>query len=356
MRKYVKPLAGLIDRYRRSITRGRAIRRWKASPGIASEIVHTALSGMDWTALLERMPLLPPHMTQLAPERHPRDLRGIEFADLDLGDGAWLSDTALDWSRFERVEIHGNIVNCSFRGAVFAQLCDLEDTTFEHCDFRDAILAGCNLRNCVFKNCNLLNANLEHSHFGATVFKGVAINRESALAFMGLGHRGTRFGGDYQSPETTTNSDIRVRTALEIVSRVGELRRERRALAVFWYLLANYGESATRLAFWAIVTWVVFGMWFAGFPVPRVLAGTPIEPLLNVGAPTMVSGAGCSVLYRCNPFLPWYFSAVTLTTLGYGDVHPAADCAIGQALVVVEVTLGYIFLGGFVSILLRSSR
>ena len=45
---------------------------------------------------------------------------------------------------------------------------------------------------------------------------------------------------------------------------------------------------------------------------------------------------------------PFYFSLVTLTTLGYGDVLPASE--MGQALVMAEVTVGYLMLGGLVSI------
>ncbi len=45
----------------------------------------------------------------------------------------------------------------------------------------------------------------------------------------------------------------------------------------------------------------------------------------------------------------FYFSVVTLTTLGYGDVLPVS--AVGQLLVVLEVCLGYLMLGGLISIL-----
>ena len=45
---------------------------------------------------------------------------------------------------------------------------------------------------------------------------------------------------------------------------------------------------------------------------------------------------------------PYYFSFVTLTTLGYGDVVPASSTA--QVLVVIEVFCGYLALGGLLSI------
>ena len=45
---------------------------------------------------------------------------------------------------------------------------------------------------------------------------------------------------------------------------------------------------------------------------------------------------------------PIYFSVVTLTTLGYGDGLPASLPA--QALVITEVIMGYMMLGGLLSI------
>lgn len=48
------------------------------------------------------------------------------------------------------------------------------------------------------------------------------------------------------------------------------------------------------------------------------------------------------------PLAPYYFSWVTLTTLGYGDVLPASTTA--QAVVMLEVFAGYMSLGGLLSI------
>jgi voltage-gated potassium channel Kch len=46
---------------------------------------------------------------------------------------------------------------------------------------------------------------------------------------------------------------------------------------------------------------------------------------------------------------PFYYSFVTLTTLGYGDVVPAS--ATAQVVATMEVLLGYVGLGGLLSIL-----
>jgi hypothetical protein len=45
----------------------------------------------------------------------------------------------------------------------------------------------------------------------------------------------------------------------------------------------------------------------------------------------------------------FYYSIVTFTTLGFGDITPISWCT--EILVTIEVILGYIMLGGLISIL-----
>jgi len=52
---------------------------------------------------------------------------------------------------------------------------------------------------------------------------------------------------------------------------------------------------------------------------------------------------------RVTPFTPYYFSIVTYTTLGFGDVKP--NNLAGEILVSVEVILGYLTLGLLLAVL-----
>jgi hypothetical protein len=51
-------------------------------------------------------------------------------------------------------------------------------------------------------------------------------------------------------------------------------------------------------------------------------------------------------------FTPYYFSIVTYTTLGFGDVRPAT--LIGEIIVSSEVILGYTTLGLLLSVLAQN--
>jgi len=52
---------------------------------------------------------------------------------------------------------------------------------------------------------------------------------------------------------------------------------------------------------------------------------------------------------RVTTFTPYYFSIVTYTTLGFGDVKP--NNLAGEILVSVEVILGYLTLGLLLAVL-----
>ena len=63
----------------------------------------------------------------------------------------------------------------------------------------------------------------------------------------------------------------------------------------------------------------------------------------------MVLHTGEKVIRPASWLTPYYFSIVTFTTLGFGDVEPVS--AWGEFVVLLEVILGYIGLGGLISIL-----
>ncbi len=52
--------------------------------------------------------------------------------------------------------------------------------------------------------------------------------------------------------------------------------------------------------------------------------------------------------HEMNWFQPIYFSLVTMTTLGYGDVVPVSTPA--QMITMLQVVMGYVMLGGLLSI------
>ena len=95
-----------------------------------------------------------------------------------------------------------------------------------------------------------------------------------------------------------------------------------------WKLSSEYGESLLR---WSTVSTVLilffaFIYFIIGCFYPGAFGGSRNYTLLT----------------------PFYFSCVTFTTLGFGDIYPTI--VIAELAVITEVILGYMMLGGVVSI------
>jgi len=95
----------------------------------------------------------------------------------------------------------------------------------------------------------------------------------------------------------------------------------------FWlWGLTDYGRSFMSVVVFAAILIFGFGSVYAR-------------------SPGMISAGG----RRPTPFTPYYFSIVTYTTLGFGDVKP--NNLKGEILVSIEVILGYVTLGLLLAVL-----
>jgi hypothetical protein len=93
-------------------------------------------------------------------------------------------------------------------------------------------------------------------------------------------------------------------------------------LYTLWKLSADYGESLARWALSCVIVVFVFSLLY--------YFSNSIKPTTN----------GLDYIY---------FSVVTFTTLGYGDILP--DGPLGKSLACVEVALGFSMFGLFLSFL-----
>jgi hypothetical protein len=124
--------------------------------------------------------------------------------------------------------------------------------------------------------------------------------------------------------------------------------------ALFYYALTNYGRDFSRLALWVVFFAFIYGHLYAGAPVMYPLNKcAPCAEVLESAEPKFAwwprdaEVAGASLGFR-----PYYYSIVTLTTLGYGDVRPLNTPA--EILAASEAILGYVLLGMLVSMLVSN--
>lgn len=112
--------------------------------------------------------------------------------------------------------------------------------------------------------------------------------------------------------------------------------------AQLWRWSSDYGRSLGLWAFWSLFLAVAFAGAYSIFP--------PVLENFELGdfAPNIIQNAGDSAGTRLTFGSAFYFSVVTFTTLGFGDV--VAENGPARFLVTIEVILGYLMLGGLISI------
>lgn len=283
------------------------------------------------------------------------DLSGADLRGADLS-GADLTGARLVAARLDGACLHGacldaaELLNASIVGV------DLSEATGERTGFGGADLSTAVALSATFTSATFTGANLGEADFRAAQLQGCRFLETTmdGAVFDGADLREADLSGSTVHETSFHNADLRMArlggvTDYESADWVGVdvrhtdfcrawlLRRhilDENYLAEFrsrssyhewiykiWWLTSDCGRSATRWAGWTVLLCMIYG--FAYRFVDLAGADHAVDTL--------------------------YFSVVTFTTLGYGDVLPGSGAA--KILVASEVVLGYMALGGMLSII-----
>lgn len=269
------------------------------------------------------------------------DLRGASLVNADLS-GAILHGATLDGASLIGATLDGaDLSDASCRGitaggahAHHARLtgATLDDSSLTQIDLRHARLGGASLRNVRLRDADLRHvdayradfsgADLEHADVAAANF------RDSTLT-------GTRL----RNVQHVADADWIGITLLDIDFTGAYLIRREIVDQNYLYEFRNQGRQHE----WIYRAWKLtsdcgrsFGRW-ALLTFSLALLFSFLYLLVNVDYGD----------YR-TPISPLYYSLVTMTTLGYGDVLPASGPA--QVIALAEVVTGYFMLGGLLGI------
>ena len=249
------------------------------------------------------------------------DLTGTEFSGADLS-GANLGDARATNAGFRMATMRGaKLFGAKLEGATFSKA-DLTGA-----DFRCASLAGARFREsdltaCDFTSADLSRADMSQSRVARASFRNAdvrnahlrSLQKFAESDWIGVDIHGVNFAGAY-----------RLRRFVVDQNYLKEFRESSRAanwLYYIWWASSDCGRSLFRWGMWILVQTVAFAWLYAHVGV-------------DFGRePTLVS--------------PLYFSVVTFTTLGYGDITPVTGVA--QSIAMIEVLFGYVMLGGLLSI------
>jgi len=108
-------------------------------------------------------------------------------------------------------------------------------------------------------------------------------------------------------------------------------------LYFIWWLFSRYGISIKRWIFFCILFITIFSCIYS-FKPDMFYSKNDIDVF------TIQKN---KILWK-DYFTPFYFSVVTYSTLGFGDITPTNKT--GRVFVTIEVLIGYIMLGGLIAI------
>ncbi len=294
----------------------------------------------------------------LSPERELRggdligaDLRGADLAGRDLSNarlfkadlrGANLQDCNLEGAELSGANLEGaqlDGANCRRAGFGRANLrqaslfrADLEGATLTQADLRDANLHCVNLssgrlRESDLSGADLSEADLRHADISLALVKNTnftnsdlrharlrMLRQFKSANWIGVDIRDINFAGAYLMRREIIDQNF--------IKEFRSYNRLSQLLYYPWWLTCDCGRSMFR---WCCC----IGVQLLFFAYLYTLVGVDYGPYKT----------GLS---------PLYFSVVTMTTLGFGDVVPQSLGA--QAIAMLEVSSGYIMLGGLLSI------
>lgn len=218
--------------------------------------------------------------------------------------------------------------NCSgadFKGAILRSAtlnsADLRGANLSHADLRGAKLRDADVTGADFRFANLDGADLTHAHYGG--------HKTMIGHFYGIrGIEGTY--GNALLVRDAKDQDY-IDTFFQTLEEKpdGWLKRLGQWLFYAWALI-DYGRSLGKVSLYACIIATLYGVVYS------------FDMWLGWGMMDYSNSAQ-------SWFTPFYYSVVTYTTLGYGDV--TAESLIGEMLVISEVVIGYFTLGLLLSIL-----
>ncbi len=242
-------------------------------------------------------------------------------------EGADLEGTFLYYIFIEDINpfIGVNLERASLIGA------NLKNAYLWNANLKDAILARANLEDSILVGAYLEGACLNSSNMKDSDFGNAIVDSRTALMECEV-NRNTDFEG-------VALDNVQIDTATKQLLEYNIRRNNwedwynehpflKFLVKAFWWM-SDYGISTKRIIVTFFGLTFVFALLYKLFPDFVMVYGT-------VGD---IRGFWHAL----------YFSVVTMTTLGFGDIAANPDSWAGQTLLMLQVILGYVLLGALVT-------
>lgn len=227
--------------------------------------------------------------------------------------------------------------NLSFKQSIF---CDFSKSKFYGCSFSGAVLDGTILCRCLFSDCDLRDTRFEETNLSDIAFKNCIVNSKTTFDKKIILERNRSSEKAYETYIQLKNLFRNTGHFLEsqkyyLREVITRGKKEKIGIKKI-FLMALGGGAKVCHKPWQVFVWsLTFVFFFAG-----------IYSCVGIG--------NCEGYILEKDFLKClYFSAVTFTTLGYGDLTPISG--FGKFFASIEAFLGPAFAAIFISALIKKS-
>ena len=245
--------------------------------------------------------------------------------------GAHLMEANLTGVNFDMAHLQGAFLQrANLQGAVIS-LAHLEGADLIRANLKNARVVGANLQGAILSGTNLEGANFQYAIVdGKTLINDVEVDCDTNFEGVGL---------------DAMRIDPGIKQLLEYNIRRknwGKWYKEHKFLRYivkpFWQI-SDYGLSTKRII-------AKFFMWAAVFALVYLFFDYAMQDGI-VNNLSQVDGQ--QVPWWLVPIRAFYFSVVTMTTLGFGDMYARFNSFWGHFLLTIQVLMGYMFLGALVT-------
>ncbi|MCK4426861.1 MAG: pentapeptide repeat-containing protein [candidate division Zixibacteria bacterium] len=251
----------------------------------------------------------------------PAELANLKLAfkdEVGLWHGIDLSGLQLFAARFTGSDLHGADLSRAVLSHARMENVQLKFANLTDANLRDAHLQSVSLYRAKVHGADFRGADLRDAH----VFE-INYNKRTMLGcYLGVQGLDSCYGDAFFRRDAIDQDYIDT-------VRFHANNLPKKLLFLTWKLF-DYGRSWSRVIFLALAAAVTFGVLYW------------LDWKFGWGLLDYSRSANTSLT-------PIYYSIVTYTTLGFGDVTP--EHWIGELLIMMEVILGYITLGLFLAIL-----
>jgi len=251
--------------------------------------------------------------------------------------GACLKDARLDQANLQEAQL----IKADLQNAV------LKNAHLKGADLRIAFLQGADVYEAHLEGTTLDDTNLKAATFYGVHLEGAAFQRtlvDGSTAFweckvdLDTDFRGVGLDSARIDPATKQLLEYNIRR-MNWEDWYKEHPRLKWLVEPFW-LMSDYGLSTKRI----VATFFGLAFIFANIYYHWGRLAPP-----GIVSNLFIDENGVAVPWWLVPLRTLYFSIVTMTTLGFGDMYANAQSIWGHILLSLQVILGYVLLGALVT-------